>query len=297
MLSVIICSVNELLLNEIRKNIEATAGVAFELLVWDNKGKDTGLCEVYNKLAKKAKYPILCFCHEDIVFETINWGQTLESLFLSDPSVSLVGIAGSKYKSRMYSGWYSGIDALDYYKIIHEVNKREEIMVNPVHETFPREPVVCIDGVFMVCKKEVWEANPFNEAILKGFHFYDIDFSLRVAQNNKVVVTDQITIRHITQGGDYGNRWVESAFLFHDKMNFLMPFPSDHSFDKRMEWKIAKVWLDRLKGEKISWRNRIRWVTRQRLYKNVILWYAILKFCLYRPFGMDKLHNMVKRIS
>src|SRR3954471_17263970 len=108
MVSIVICSVNAGYLSSVTENIRATIGIEYELLVWNNVKEKKGLCEVYNMMAAKARYPYLCFLHEDILFTSANWGVTLIDLFRRRPAAGVVGIAGGKYKSRMYSGWYTG---------------------------------------------------------------------------------------------------------------------------------------------------------------------------------------------
>ncbi len=48
--------------------------------------------------ASQAKFNIICFLHEDVLFRSQNWGLTLVSLFADHPDLGLVGLAGSKYK-------------------------------------------------------------------------------------------------------------------------------------------------------------------------------------------------------
>ena len=58
------------------------------------------------------------------------------------------------------------------------VMEMESICLQPNRENVLEE-VVCLDGVFICSRKEVWQQSKFNDADLKGFHFYDIDFSLK----------------------------------------------------------------------------------------------------------------------
>ena len=76
MISVLICSADNSLLNQVKANIEQTIGVEHEILFFDNLEKK-GICEVYNSLAAQAKFSYLCFVHEDILFQTLNWGLLL----------------------------------------------------------------------------------------------------------------------------------------------------------------------------------------------------------------------------
>ena len=61
MLSLIICSINPVYLQQVKENIDSTIGVQYELLIWDNRETQKGICEVYNKMALQATFPYLCF--------------------------------------------------------------------------------------------------------------------------------------------------------------------------------------------------------------------------------------------
>ncbi len=183
MISVIICSINKGLAQQVQKNIAATIGVVWEFIVIENTVSPKSLTEVYNVGASKAKYDVSLFVHEDVLFQTKNWGEKLLDYFEKDNSLGLIGIAGSKYKSSVPSGWFSGIEALDCCNILHvdSNNQKLPMYFNPVPGT-PIQDVVVLDGVLLCCKKNVWQQVKFDEIFLKGFHLYDIDFSFRVAQ-------------------------------------------------------------------------------------------------------------------
>jgi hypothetical protein len=161
-------------------------------------------------------------------------------------------------------------------------------------------PVVCIDGVFIACRREVWADILFDADRLKGFHFYDIDFSLRAARKHRVIVTMGIDLLHITQGGDYGNNWVEAAMHYHLTHADLLPaalegLPLPRPLAKT-ELQIARIWLDRLKNERISFRNKIRWIVRQGLGQRILsLWYPIFRFLVFRPLGLYRVQHLIKR--
>lgn len=294
MLSLIVCSINPNFLESLKKNVSETIGVPYEWLIWDNRSQNKGICEVYNKLAESAKYPYLCFLHEDLLFKTGNWGGYLTQLF-STRNVGLIGIAGSDYKSKFLSGWYSGGGANDYSNIYHRNNQEEFHLKFPKLWSKPENEVVMIDGVFMACPATIWTEIKFNERLLKGFHFYDIDFSLKIAQNHKVLVTDQIDMIHLTVGGDFGDRWVRQAIIFHNHWKNLLPV-SIHALDfSKADRLVAKYWLDWLKNYQISFRNRMKWVSIQKLFLDPKLWYSITKFLSYRPLRMKYLHRLFKK--
>lgn len=298
MLSLIICSVHPRLLADIRRNIAASVGVPYELLVWDNREAKLGLCAVYNKLAAQATNDHLLFLHEDLVFETQDWGKILIDIFQSEAAPKMIGIAGGRYKGRNYSGWFSGIHGADFYHIYHQYAGKKQSNSNAAVWPNPEVQVCCIDGVFMAVSREVWLATAFDEQLLKGFHFYDLDFSLRVAQHHRVVVTNRIDIIHLTQGGDYGDRWLEQAFIFHKAWKKKLPILADmpSNIDEQ-EVKTAATWLHRLKTEPITMSNRMAWIKQQQLLNHPALWAPIVAFLGYRPSGAYRIFLMLKKIK
>lgn len=295
MISVLICSVNPEFLKNVQENIRDSIGIPFEILHFDNRVENYGICKVYNDLAAKAKFPYLCFLHEDVILKTENWGKKIIETFSGDSEIGLIGIAGSKYKSAYFSGWYSRIKELDCANYFHQYpSGSEHVFLSPTG-TKNSEEVVCIDGVMICCKKEVWKQVLFDDNLLRGFHFYDIDFSLRVAQQFKVMVTFDIDLIHITTGGDYSNNWVETAILFHKKKKDKLPFSKTNLNRQQIDRRIIITTMDHLKNYKISFKNKKRWIVLQKLYLNPLFYYSILKFMLYQPLGLKKIHFKSKK--
>lgn len=294
MISVLICSVNPDLLNNVTENIKKTIGVPFEILCADNSTAKKGICQVYNELASKSSFDYLCFLHEDVVLKTDNWGEKIIEIFSKDEKAGLMGIAGSKYKSGYFSGWYTGVKKLDCANYFHQYPSGFEHVFLTPSGTKEVEEVVCVDGVMICTKKEVWQKTLFDEKLLRGFHFYDIDFSLRVAHQYKVIVTYNIDLVHITTGGDYTNNWVETAILYHQKMKAELPFSKISLDRKKMDRQVVITTMDHLKNYKISFRNKLRWIIFQKIYLNPLFYYSILKFILYQPFGLKKIHANLK---
>jgi hypothetical protein len=294
MISVIICSIQPELLSDLEKNVSQTIGVPFEILHIDNRTYKKGICQVYNELAAKARFPYVCFLHEDIILKTQNWGKNIENIFVEDADIALIGIAGCKYKSAYFSGWFSNVKELDCANYIHQYKNRIENVYLAPEKSSDEEEVVCVDGVFICCLKEAWQNIMFNDSLLKGFHFYDIDFSLRVSQHYKIVVTYDINLVHITGGGDYGNAWIDTAILYHQSMKSLLPFSKIKVDKKHADRKLIIATLDFLKNYRISFVNKIRWIFLQNLYLFPRYYYSILKFMLYKPLRMNFIHRLLK---
>jgi hypothetical protein len=294
MISVLICSSKPDLLAQVQSNIQNTIGVEYEILYFDNREINKGICGVYNELASKAQFHYLCFLHEDILFETKEWGNKIIEIFSNDPGVGLVGVAGCKYKSAYFSGWFSNVKELDCANYVHQYTTgTENVYLSPTDNNIPEE-VVCIDGVFMCSTKEAWKMNQFNEDLLKGFHFYDIDFSLRIAHHFKVVVTYDVQLRHITTGGDYNDNWVQIAIKYHSSKKMELPYSKIDADYKLADRNVIKATLDFLKNYNISFRNKMKWVILQNLYLSPQYYYPILKFLFYKPFKLKHLHNLLR---
>jgi len=224
MISVIISSANAGQLQQATDNITQTIGVDFEIIAIDNSAAKYGICAAYNKGASNAKFDILCFIHEDVLIKTQNWGLVLEDIFKNDSRVGLIGVAGATYKSLSPSPWSGhGIDTkcinlLQSYK--YQNKETEHLYRNP--NDVKLAEVACIDGVFMCTKKNIYNAHQFDESTFTGFHVYDVDFSLNVGRDYKVVVTYDILLNHFSEGS-YNQAWLNDNLKLHKKWNDLLP--------------------------------------------------------------------------
>jgi hypothetical protein len=294
MLTIIICSVNQDYLNRLKKNIDQTIGIPYEILVRENRKDPHSICRVYNTLAQQSSFSNLLFIHEDISFLTNNWGELLVKLLNEDRTNGVVGLAGSAYKSVNYSGWYTGINEMDAFNIMHD-NKG---VLKTIRDEFYGDqmvvPVKVLDGVFLACRKEVWQDIQFNENLLTGFHFYDIDFSFRASVKYRNLVIRKLDLVHFTTGGDFGEPWINTAFLFHRQFQIDLESskPEQSVYANRI---VFKSWLNLLKNEKIKFSNRVKWIIDQFNYIHLSNIYSVIRFLLYRPLGFNYIHSLIKR--
>jgi hypothetical protein len=279
MFSIIVCSINAVYLEQLKLNLDQTVGQPFELLVWNNLAEQKPITEVYNLLAAKAQYPYWCFIHEDIRFDTPKWAENLLKAFDDHPETGLIGIAGAKYKSKTASGWSTGLAELDCCNIRHqdEEGHVQHIYMNPNKSIF--EPVANVDGVFIAIRREVWKTARFNEINLRGFHLYDIDFSFHVFRHWKAAVLFNIDIMHFTQGGNYGDAWVEPTLRWHALFSNQLPQSTGIETDQKiLERKIGIFWLRRLSTEKISLKNKLKWINAGKSWRDPGSWPFIALF-------------------
>lgn len=224
MISVIISSANTQLLRQVTENITATIGVPFEIIATDNSKGEKGICEVYNAAAQQAQYNILCFLHEDIIIKTDGWGQVLINIFKADATIGLVGVAGSSYKTLSPSNWGGHSFETQYFNF-EQCYKREQKPPQHFYHNPGKvklAPVACIDGVFMCTTKNIFAECRFDESLFKGFHIYDIDYSINVGRKYKVAVTYDVFLSHLSEGG-YNKDWMLDNIAMHNKWNAYLP--------------------------------------------------------------------------
>ncbi len=221
MISILVCSIRSDLKEKLAINIRKTIGVEFELTFFDNSKEDLPITTVYNKLASAANYDFLCFVHEDVLFHTINWGNNLLK-HIQQEDVSLVGVAGSIFKSRYPSAWWFGGNTLWKQSIIQHNAEGKVIMEQGFSSDKRSEEVVVVDGVFLCTRKSLWEKNKFDEILLRGFHNYDIDFSLSLAKEGRVLVVNDILLEHFSSGS-YNKDWIKSSEAIAHKWAHQLP--------------------------------------------------------------------------
>lgn len=220
MISIIICSrasqINQLLF----QNIKETIGCDFDLIVIDNSKKIYSIFEAYNIGIKKSKGNYWCFVHDDILFHTQNWGQEIKKIFENDEEVGLVGIAGSKIKTRMPSAWFDCDESLKVNSLIQHFNSDKVKLWERGWKDKRNEEVSVIDGVFMVGKKD--NSIKFSEE-LTGFHNYDLNLSLAYKNADyKVIVTRNVLIEHFSIG-KIDKSWYISALQFDAEYGKYLP--------------------------------------------------------------------------
>ncbi|RYE14304.1 MAG: hypothetical protein EOP34_06890 [Rickettsiales bacterium] len=258
MLSIIISSYKNKLLEAIRVNIEKNIGIPYEIIVIENNAK-MGICNAYNLGAEKAIFDLLCFVHEDVEFISNNWGVKIKQLFDDDNSIGLAGFAGSNYKSKFLTGWQTGNSNFDRINLHQKYTEKETIKlsINPRNELYSE--VVALDGLCMFTTKVNWLKNKFNES-LTGFHFYDLDFTLNTIDNGrKAVVMHNIDVIHFSLGR-FNNDWLKEAFKYHksEHLNKLLENLKLPVISYESERDIKIFWFLILANQDISLYNKLK---------------------------------------
>lgn len=261
MISVIICSRSGSISTELFKNIEKTAGVPVEIITVDNSTGQFNISQAYNEGATQAQYKYLCFIHEDVLFTSTNWGEKILQLFTADPELGLIGLAGSLYKPDYITGWTTGIQQWDRANVWHGLPEggTARYYINP--EGRNTDNVITVDGVFMAVIQDVFKLVTFDEN-LEGFHFYDIEYSLRIKEAGfkALVVLNDIHLLHNSQGR-FNNVWFRAAYKYHkaNAQRLQVQLKRDLTFGKRNHAVESKIfWINRLGTEQLSFKNKVR---------------------------------------
>jgi hypothetical protein len=247
--------------------IAETIGVPYELISFSNKNGKSGICEIYNKGIKKARYPMLCFMHEDIIIHTGGWGSTVLNIFNGDKELGILGVAGSYYKPLSPSGWLGqGVDTecsnlIQSYKFKNEAPNLN--YKNPLNKSVAE--VACIDGLWFCVPKAIAAKYNFDDITFKGFHCYDQDFSLMVGANYKVAVTYDVLLTHLSEGC-FDKIWLAEVMKLQKRWDTMLPVNKGHLAEKQslqIEKVTYKCFLDQLvtfkmplhNAFKLLWRN------------------------------------------
>ncbi|MRX67909.1 Glycosyltransferase like family protein [Flavobacterium resistens] len=233
MISIIVCSRTSDISLSLRENLEKTIGCIYELIIIDNSKNTHSIFEAYNLGIQKSKFEFLCFIHDDICMHTQDWGKIIVGIFKEDLKIGLIGIAGSKIKSKMPSPWWNCPNNQSVINIIqHYSHKDKESMTSGFNEDLNVEAAV-LDGVFMSARKV--EKIQFDSK-MAGFHNYDLNISLEYKKHDyKVVITKQLLLEHFSTG-KLNEDWVKSCYYIHRKYKSILPLNNkSHIVSKETE--------------------------------------------------------------
>jgi len=142
-ISVIACSIKPELCSQMLESVKKTIGISFETIVFDNREKKLSICQVYNYCAKKAKFPYLCFIHEDVMMLTSNWGMNMVAFSEKTPNCGVIGFAGGAVAMKNFWGWDFQKGRYRYYDLMC-VGKKNAIgnlsykYKNPIMRILPK---------------------------------------------------------------------------------------------------------------------------------------------------------------
>ena len=226
MISIIICSRSADISREMRQSIAETIGCEYELVIIDNSSKSYSIFQAYNEGVSRSQGDILCFCHDDILFHSNNWGSKIMNFF-EEESIGQIGVAGTHFLPDVPMYWWSS----PYISQYNLENDKSIVKMNDTRDYFhgSLSDVVAVDGVCFFIPKSLFASIRFDDNLFTGFHAYDIDISMQIQKLGKrVCVTDAVTIEHFWSEDSLKNRqYLEildhNLNLFHKKWKKDLP--------------------------------------------------------------------------
>jgi len=190
-----------------------------DLIIKTNNKK--GLCQVYNEIldAEGDKYDAIIFCHDDVTIDSVNFvDRTLTGLQTYD----VVGVAGgSKIKKNTPILWHLMTDKMTHSGIVfHPHHEYKEFCFPTTFGPRPKE-VAVLDGVYLAVKpKTLFEKEIKFDENIKGFHHYDIKFSIDCKLAGLSLGTLDINIIHQSPGLDvYDDAFKDSEKYMKEFLN------------------------------------------------------------------------------
>lgn len=195
--------------------------VSCEYLRIDNRENHYSISAAYNEGVSRAAGEVLVFAHEDAFCMEGGWGEKLISKFI-DPSIGLVGVAGTEFLFPGNPGWVAAGRPFIHGHVIHETDNGNTYHLTVFNWDQQDTDVVAVDGLFFAVRRELFAAIRFDEIMFDGFHFYDLDICMQVRRTHRCLVTWDLLVKH-QSGGSFGDAWKKYAARFIAKYRSELP--------------------------------------------------------------------------
>jgi GT2 family glycosyltransferase len=138
----------------------------------------------YNAGAANCVGDILVFLHQDVLVLANSMAFERPLLMLENPGTGLIGVAGATRLNAAGTWWGDLPQAqmLSFCRGFVGCPGKNEFGMNFLAWPGPGSfgEALVVDGVFLMCHRRTFERlGGFDDKSFKGFHFYDVDISLR----------------------------------------------------------------------------------------------------------------------
>jgi glycosyltransferase involved in cell wall biosynthesis len=205
--------------NDFINMLTKTSGVSKpEVIPFENNG-EFSLTEVYNKILKQSSNDIVVLMHDDVYFDSKNWGQKILNHFKRNNDYGILGLAGTSSMPKSAKWWEDFSKMKGIVNHEHEGKKWESKYSQSKGNEL--DDVVLVDGLFIVINKNNIKKT-FNEEI-GGFHFYDVDFSFRnFIEDVKIGVMYDVRVTHKSIG-QTNEQWEKNREIFAENYKDTLP--------------------------------------------------------------------------
>lgn len=205
---------------EFRDYIEKSCGLkGVEVIPFENPGTHS-LTEAYNIILEQSTNDIVVLCHDDIRVKTKKWGQKIMNHF-NNSDYGIIGVAGTYDYAKSGQWWEDRLSMVGTVNHKHPQTNKEYPSRYSANVGDNIIPVVALDGVFMVVSKSRLKYN--FDTNIKGFHFYDVDFTLgNHLQGVNVGCITNVRILHYSVGMT-NQEWENNRVSFANKWADYLP--------------------------------------------------------------------------
>lgn len=223
MISIIICQRTQILPVELTSNIQQTIGCDYEIVGIDNSNNQYSIFSAYNKGVRRAKGDILCFMHDDILFQSNNWGTLVENLFKKNGGIGAVGVAGGHLMYNCPCSWWNSEITSMHIFTENAFGQLDESIHNEYAGEKTSIEIASIDGLWMCIRGSLFDTISFDDKTFSGFHCYDSDICMQILMAGyQIEVSFEIDILHRGKG-NLNEQYYHSIELWHKKWQNKLP--------------------------------------------------------------------------
>lgn len=177
------------------------------------------LGQVYNEILDEATYDVVVLCHDDLEFDTKNWGEKIIKQFQKNPEYGILGLAGTKFLDTN-SKWWEVPNTM--YGIVNHKHRGKKWTSTYSKDLGNKiEDVVLVDGLFLAINKNKLK-HKFDQEI-KGFHFYDLGICLpNFLSDVKIGVIFDVRVTHLSIG-QTNQEWENNRISFSQRYSNVLP--------------------------------------------------------------------------
>lgn len=228
MLDVVICSTDDQKFDQVSVNLRRhlnPLGLNKIVRVPDARS----MCMGYNRGARQCDAPWLVFCHDDIEILHLDAGDFHMAMLETD----VFGAAGSTHLSG--ANWYNAtpdhLCGSVFAPVPHDAGRYEHQIFGSGKGSIIKG-VQALDGIFIACRRCVWNDLPFDETIT-DFTLYDIDFSYNAHLHRKeVAVISTMLLYHASHPAHFSaekwakwdaaqKAWAAKRLRHHTPVNYI----------------------------------------------------------------------------
>ena len=198
--------------------LKSTCGLKNIQVIEKINNGDKSLSQVYNEILNESVNNIVVFCHDDLEFDTNNWGNKILKSFSKNPEFGIIGIAGT---TDMINGqWWTLKESMTGI-VSHKHEGKKWTNYYSQDQGNKIKEVVVLDGLFF-CVDKTKIKNNFDEEFT-GFHFYEIPFCFsNYLSGVKLGVTTQVRVTHMSIG-QTNKEWEDNKTKFEEKYGSSLP--------------------------------------------------------------------------